>query len=100
MSWLSQGIDDLEKWVSGLEAKNPTLAAQGAAAQTAAQAASAPLETFAVAMVDTGVNAVLGLIPGGVALDTTADAFIDEVIAQLFAKKSSSQPAPTPAPAN
>jgi hypothetical protein len=103
MSWLSQGIESIESWVSHLEGANPALAAQGQAAQTAAKAAAAPMEQFAVAVVDTGVNAVLGLIPGGAALDVVADAFIDEVIGQLFAKKSKPAPvvplrAPVPGP--
>ena len=92
MSWLSQGLHDLENFVSGLEGKNPNLAGPVQAVQGQITATAPALESLGVQLVNTAVDAVLAFVPGGAAFDTLANGFIDEVIAALTAKKS--QPTP------
>ena len=94
MSWLSQGIDDLKAFFSGLEAKNPGLAAPAQAVGAQISAAVAPAEELGVQLVNTAVDAVLALVPGGAAFETLANAFLDEVIAALAAKKTPNAAAP------
>ncbi len=94
MSWLSQGIDDLVSFFSGLEAKNPALTAPVQAVGAQISGAVAPAEALGVQLVNTAVDAVLSLVPGGAAFETMANAFIDEVIAALAAKKSANAAAP------
>ncbi|MHB8529727.1 MAG: hypothetical protein ACYC8V_09490 [Caulobacteraceae bacterium] len=89
MSWLSQGIHDLEAFFSGLEAKNPALAAPAQAVGAQISAAVGPAEQLGVQLVNTAVDAVLAFVPGGANFDALANGFIDEVIAALTAKKAS-----------
>jgi hypothetical protein len=94
MSWLSVGIHDLENFFSALEAKNPSLAGPAQATGQAIGQAVAPAEALGIQLVNTAVDAVLAFVPGGSAFDAMANAFLDEVIAALAAKKSPGAPAP------
>lgn len=73
MSWLSAAIKDVEKFFEN----NP-----------AGQTALSNLETAGLNLAEVAVNEVLGKIPGGAIGSAIADAFIDDVIVGLQAKKS------------
>ncbi|MGH6992428.1 MAG: hypothetical protein ACRED8_03890 [Caulobacteraceae bacterium] len=88
MSWLSVEFDRLKSIFTGLEAKNPSLAAPAQATGAALAAAETPAEELGVQLVNTAADAVLAFIPGGSNFDTLANGFIDEVIAALTAKKT------------
>ncbi len=82
-------LTDVESFFAGVAAKGASASIQPAQqAQTAINTAASAVESALPAAANLAVNDVLAYIPGGLSFAPLADAFIDEVITQLTAKKS------------